>query len=544
MDKHSLKRLQHSNSTHNTSYQNTYAHLPVVTNRRTSHHGACAFSTFFERVPVTSPGSKLTKHACDADEILTGALTQLCRAALVLVAVPAAVLLIPPPMQAHAAYNAPDMAAVILPNAPGRRTSRQTKDNGSVVDQQVDSPPISQDCHISKPAWQHMADVSVLETGPASDAAAAGDGSGGKLSGSAVTGADMMQSLEAAGSLLFKQAMPSVVNISNSRSAQSFSNLDVSNLPQGQASGFIWDTRGHVVAPYHVVKGMHEVKVTLHDYSTFTAKLVGWDASKDVAVLRLAIPKNKLKDLQPVKLQPPSPPLPAAAGGLVMSDHYGASSSGTSVLQVGQPVWGVGNPYGLYHTLTQGFICALGGELPSGPFPIKNVIQTTTASSHQSGGVLINSKGCVIGMLASPHAGREQVTGLGYAVPMETLKGLVDQILLYGKPMRPSLGITFAPPQVLEELRVEGVLVLEVPLGSPAAVAGLRPTHRDIFGDIILGDVVVGMEGRPVRNLSDLFAVLDDRRSGDRVKVDIIRDSKATSLTLVLGERALGSAEE
>ncbi len=91
---------------------------------------------------------------------------------------------------------------------------------------------------------------------------------------------------------------------------------------------------------------------------------------------------------------------------------------------------------------------------------------------------------------------------------------------------------------------VPGVLVLEVPSGSSAAAAGLRPTHRDIFGDLILGDLIVGMEGRPVGSVAELYSVLDDRRAGDRVKVDIVRDNKATVLTLVLGERSLGGGAE
>ncbi|KAF5839614.1 hypothetical protein DUNSADRAFT_393 [Dunaliella salina] len=113
------------------------------------------------------------------------------------------------------------------------------------------------------------------------------------------------------------------------------------------------------------------------------------------------------------------------------------------------------------------------------------------------------------------------------------------------RPSRPTLGVTLAPPQVLAALGQEGVLVLEVPPGSPGVAAGLRHTHRDIFGDVILGDVIVGLDGKSVRSSADLFSALDAHRAGDRVRLDILRDGRATSLTVVLGERGVaGMLEE
>jgi len=352
---------------------------------------------------------------------------------------------------------------------------------------------------------------------------------------------------------LFQSAQPSVVNVSGARMATAFSTLDVTRPAPGQGSGFLWDGRGHVVTSYSLVRGAAEVKVTLVDASSYTARVVGWDAGKDVAVLRLSMPKSKLKELRPARL-PPTGTAPAAAP--------------TEGLMVGQTVFGIGNVTGLDHTLTKGCVSGLGRELPgssSSPtgLPLKGLIQVDAPCCHQSGGALFNAQGQVVGMVApclGSATSRASGCGLGYAVPIDAFRGLVDQIIAApvsigssgslggmgtAKPSRPTLGVTLAPPQVLAALGQEGVLVLEVPPGSPGIAAGLRHTHRDIFGDVILGDVIVGLDGKSVRSSADLFNALDSRRAGDRVRLDILRDGRATSLTVVLGERGMaGMLEE
>ncbi|PNW73389.1 hypothetical protein CHLRE_14g630550v5 [Chlamydomonas reinhardtii] len=334
---------------------------------------------------------------------------------------------------------------------------------------------------------------------------------------------------EAAVVRLFERWRPSVVNISGMRAMQTFTTLDLAKVPTGQGSGFIWGDRGCVVTAYHLVKGAAEVKVTLYDNSSYTAKVLGHDAAKDIAVLKLSVPKSKLRELQPVS--------PGSAAGL----------------RVGQCVYGIANPWGLGHTLSQGLVSGLGCELSGcGLLPLKGVIAATTglgpgSDPGSSGGVLLDSRGAVVGMLVSPPAsggGGGGGGGRSYAVPLDAVRGLVAQILSYGRTVRPALGITMAPPQVLERVGVEGVLVLEVPPGSPAHAAGLRPTHRDIFGDLVLGDVVVGLDGKPVRSAADLYDILDEHRVGDRIKLDVLRDGKATGLTVTLGERVLGGSEE
>lgn len=137
------------------------------------------------------------------------------------------------------------------------------------------------------------------------------------------------------------------------------------------------------------------------------------------------------------------------------------------------------------------------------------------------------------------------------AIPIDTVQGLVRQILRHGRVLRPGLGVTVAPAAVLRSagsnggLAAEGALVLEVPAGSPAAAAGIRPTYRDVFGDIVLGDVIVALDARPVRCAADLAAALDEKRVGDRARVDVLRDGRRLSVTVTLGERgAAGMAEE
>lgn len=323
--------------------------------------------------------------------------------------------------------------------------------------------------------------------------------------------------------MLFERNRPSIVNITHMRAMQNFSTLDIHKLPYGQGSGFIWDVRGHVITNYHIVKGAAEVKVTLHDHSTYTAKVVGADAAKDIAVLKLSMPKSKFKELRPVGL--------------------GRSGS----LMVGQAVYALGNPWGLDHTLTRGIVSGLGRELSVGMYPIKSVIQSDCPiNPGNSGGVLLDSKGAVVGINVAivDASGKGSYSGVSFSVPVDSVRGLIDQIITYGRTIRPALGITLAPPQVLQQSGVDGVLVLEVPPGSPANAAGLRATHRDIFGDIVLGDIVVGMDGKPVRSCADLYGLLDEHRVGDRIKLDVLRDAKAISLSVTLGERVLGSAED
>ncbi|MEW5319787.1 MAG: hypothetical protein WDW38_010915 [Sanguina aurantia] len=376
------------------------------------------------------------------------------------------------------------------------------------------SPPPSQ----AGPSASMSSPPAVTSTQPAAAATAAAAGSTAPAAAVWDLGSN-----ELATAALFQRALPSVVNITHMRAMANFQTLDVHRMPYGQGSGVIWDARGHVVTNYHIIKGASEVKVTMYDHTTYTAKLVGVDAAKDIAVLKLSMPKSKLRDLVPISM--------GTSGNLV----------------VGQSVFAIGNPFGLDHTLNTGVVSGVGRELNAGLFPIRDCIQTDAAiNPGNSGGVLLDSKGQLVGINTAAGGIFEAGTfdGIGMAVPVDTVKGMVNQILQYGRVVRPTLGVTLAPPQVLAVSGTPGVLVMEVPSGSPAHSAGLRPTHRDIFGDIVLGDIIIGVDGKSVRSSHELYTVLESKRVGDRVRVDIVRDSKSTSLTLTLGERLLGVVEE
>ncbi|KAK9820272.1 hypothetical protein WJX72_008397 [[Myrmecia] bisecta] len=319
---------------------------------------------------------------------------------------------------------------------------------------------------------------------------------------------------------LFQDNTPTVVNIANIGERQNYLRMDVQKIPQGMGSGFVWDTKGHIVTNFHVIKGAADVKVALIDQSVYPATLVGGDPDKDVAVLQLQAPPEKLRELKPVSL------------------------GNSSRLLVGQKVFAIGNPFGLDHTLTQGIVSGLGRELATPGYrgvPIRNVIQTDAAiNPGNSGGVLLDSKGRLIGIntaIADP-SGRGASSGVGFAIPIDTVTGLVEQILTYGRVVRPVLGITIAPPQAVSQLGLEGVLVLDVPEGSPASKAGFKGTFRDGGGRLVLGDIITGIDGRPVKVQKDLFEILDDCKVGQKIEVDVLREGRQRKVPVTLGERS------
>ena len=164
-----------------------------------------------------------------------------------------------------------------------------------------------------------------------------------------------------------------------------------------------------------------------------------------------------------------------------------------------------------------------------------------------SGGVALDSKGRVIGIntaIADP-SGKGVSSGTGFAIPIDTARGLVDQILKYGNVVRPVLGVTVAPPQILRQLGEDGVLVLDVPAGTPAAAAGVRGTTRDAAGRLVLGDVIVSIDGKTIARQADLFEALYARRPGDTVRMGVLRGGgkQAVELRVTLGGRELVKGE-
>jgi len=308
---------------------------------------------------------------------------------------------------------------------------------------------------------------------------------------------------------LFRRASPTVVNITLLTVQRDFFSLNMYEIPEGTGSGIIWDKVGHIVTNFHVIQSADVAQVTLADHSTWKARRVGVAPDKDLAVLRIEAPRNRLK------------PIP-----------IGTSDD----LQVGQKVFAIGNPFGLDQTLTTGIISALGREIESVTRrPIQGVIQTDAAiNPGNSGGPLLDSSGRLIGVNTAIFSPFGTSVGIGFAIPVNTVNRIVPQLIRYGKVTRPGLGVQVAEDQLAREMGLPGVLIVDVRPGSPGAKVGLRGTRRDISGQVILGDVIVAINDKRIESVKDLFLMLEKYQVGDTVKVSILRQGRRREYQITL----------
>jgi S1-C subfamily serine protease len=298
---------------------------------------------------------------------------------------------------------------------------------------------------------------------------------------------------------LFSARSPSVVHITTMRMQTDMFRRNVLAVPRGTGSGFVWDAQGHVITNFHVIQGADAARVTLHDRSVWDARLVGVSPRNDIAVLRI---EAQAANLTPIPV--------------------GASSD----LAVGQQVFAIGSPFGLDYTLSTGIISGLGREIEGVTgIPITGAIQTDAAiNPGNSGGPLLDSSGRLIGMNTSILSPSGASAGIGFAVPVDTIARVVPNLIRYGRDVRPTIGVELAEDAITQRLGLEGALVLNVSPNSPAMRAGLRPTVQDpSSGRIVLGDVIVGVDGTPVKKNVDLFLALEKRKEGERVKLSILR---------------------
>lgn len=318
---------------------------------------------------------------------------------------------------------------------------------------------------------------------------------------------------------VYETVNKSVVNIST----RSYSRdpLFLTAEPQeGSGSGSVLDKSGHILTNYHVIEGASYVSVTLFDGSQFNAEIVGADPENDTAVIKVAAPEGQLF---PVK--------------------FGDSSS----LKVGQKILAIGNPFGLERTLSVGIVSALNRTLPGRVrgYVIKDVIQIDAALNRgNSGGPLLNNQGLLIGMntaIANP-SGSGENTGVGFSIPVNTLRSVVPQLIKFGKVIRPDVGIVHTTP-IRGGLRVNMV----APDG-PAAKAGLRGIRvvrkqarqgRYILEyetpDYDYADIIVAADGQKVKSYSDLREYVDVHKPGDTIQLSIVRDGKQFEVAIVLG---------
>lgn len=306
---------------------------------------------------------------------------------------------------------------------------------------------------------------------------------------------------------VFQDASSSVVNIATSKEVS----LNALEIPRGTGSAFVWDKDGHIVTNYHVVMSGNRARVTLADTTSWDAAIVGVAKSKDLAVVKIAAPSSKLKPI----------------------------SVGTSqALQVGQHVLAIGNPFGLDRTLTSGVISGVGRDIMGvGGRMIRGVIQTDASiNPGNSGGPLLDSQGRLIGVNTAIYSPSGASAGVGFAIPVDTVRRVVNEIIRDGKAFRAGLGIICASDSQAKQVGVMGVLVLDVAPNGGAARAGLRGTSRDDFGRIVLGDVIVAINGQTLSAVEDLLAAFDDRHVGETVRVTIRRSSSIRDYYITLEE--------
>lgn len=311
---------------------------------------------------------------------------------------------------------------------------------------------------------------------------------------------------------LFEMSRSSVVFITTKTQVQDFWSRNTFSVPRGSGSGFIWDENGHVVTNYHVIENASEATIKLANGKDYAAKLVGASQMHDIAVLKINISSNN------------SPPLP-----------IGTSRD----LKVGQKVYAIGNPFGLDWTLTNGIVSALNRSLTEeNGATVEHLIQTNAAiNPGNSGGPLLDSAGRLIGINTAIYSPSGANAGIGFAVPVDTINRVVPQLIRNGKYTRPALGIEI-DENINERLAaiigIKGIVILKVPSGTTAYSAGLQGVTVLQNGNIIPGDIITAIEGKPVDSVGKLGALLDDFKVGNKVRITVSRKGVSREVQVLL----------
>ncbi len=314
---------------------------------------------------------------------------------------------------------------------------------------------------------------------------------------------------------VYKRNIPSIVNITSR--AMTF-DFFYGMVPQeGQGSGFIIDKDGHILTNYHVIADARQVEVTLYNRKKFKATIVGTDPAHDLAVIQIKAP-----DLVPA----------------VLGDSRN--------LQVGQKVYAIGNPFGLSGTMTRGIVSSIRPVRESSGATIDEAIQTDAAiNPGNSGGPLLNWHGEVVGINTLIYSNSGQSAGIGFAIPVNTAKAVLNDLMTLGRVRRPALGVRTIPisPELADELGLAsdyGLLIVQVVPGGAADQAGLRSgTERAYLGNMpimIGGDLIVEIDGEKIEDQQSLSQVMNNHRAGDRVKITIYRGKQRIDVNVLLAE--------
>ena len=316
---------------------------------------------------------------------------------------------------------------------------------------------------------------------------------------------------------VYRKVIPAVVNITST--AVSFDFFYGPVPQQGQGSGFIIDSDGHILTNYHVIAGARQVEVTLSNKKKYRAAVVGYDKPRDLAVVQIPA-----KNLTPVTL------------------------GDSKTLDVGQKVYAIGNPFGLNGTMTRGIISSIRSIRGPEGNAIDEAIQTDASiNPGNSGGPLLNSHGEVIGINSMILTGGvEQSAGVGFAIPINSAKAVLNDLVQFGRVRRPSLGIAgLLPigPELADQMGLPadaGVLLQQVVPGGAAERAGLRGGHeRAYLGNTpiyIGGDLIVEIDGHDIESPQDISNVLDNHHAGDTVKVVAYRGKERMTFNVTLDE--------
>ena len=336
-----------------------------------------------------------------------------------------------------------------------------------------------------------------------------------KVEISEAAGGDLLDAEEQNNISVYRKNIGSVVNITSR--AVTFDFFYGLVPEEGQGSGFIIDKEGHVLTNFHVIADARQIEVTLHNRKKYKATIVGTDRSHDLAVVQI-----KASDLTP----------------MVLGDSHN--------LQVGQKVYAIGNPFGLSGTLTRGIVSSIRSVQEPDGMTIDEAIQTDAAiNPGNSGGPLLNWHGEVIGINTMIASSVGQSAGIGFAIPINTAKAVLNDLVTLGRVRRPALGVRTIPvdPELADQMGLAadyGLLIVQVVPGGAADRAGLRGgNERASLGNIPImvgGDLIVAIDGQKVEDQQDLAQIMNNHRAGDTVRLTVYRGKKKMDVSVVLGE--------
>ena len=314
---------------------------------------------------------------------------------------------------------------------------------------------------------------------------------------------------------IFEKAEPGVVRVNTIRN-------QTMNETGGVGSGFVFDKMGHIITNAHVIEGSTKTVVTFLDGRSYNAEIIGMDEYTDIGVIKV---NADLKLLQPLSL--------------------GDSSN----LNVGEPITAIGNPFGLSGSMTSGIVSQMGRLLPSGSgYSIPDVIQTDAAiNPGNSGGPLLNMRGNIVGINTAIQSTTGEFTGVGFAIPSQTVAKIVPTLISEGEYKHPWIGISGRDidPDTANVLGLKdalGFLIITVVENSPAEDAGLIGSDKTIEVDgkeyPVGGDIIVAVDGMDVRKIDDILVHLQRVKTvGDEMNLEILRDGRTTNVTVILQER-------